>query len=306
MQSAFSKASGVNTSLDFIAPILLTVLGAGIMSGNINEEAVGQAVGGTIMALGYMRSGQMLESLSQVTPDTSQLGKTTRSLTRGLLGGLVSSSFKLNATLQETNGDIGQAMALSMGREVGFILGSNLIAPTIEKTVMNLSTKHLEKNNKRFMEYEVRNLSRGHQLDYMLKGVNAALDPDDFAATKGTLSTISGALLSGFMGLIMGNVGVKMAASTYSDFSDRQMTEFALVEQALSTLQDVQMEASRRSAEREASPDIYDEYGYSVDVYEATPFEDYYMRAISDSTVSIEQLIDSEDQNNAMTFPDLT
>jgi hypothetical protein len=41
-------------------------------------------------------------------------------------------------------------------------------------------------------------------------------------------------------------------------------------------------------------------------VYEATPFEDYYMRAISDSTVSIEQLLDSEDQNNAMIFPDLT
>lgn len=306
MQSAFSEASGVNTSLDFIAPILLTVLGAGIMSGNINEEAVGQAVGGSIMALGYMRSGRMLESLSQVTPETSQLGKTTRSLTRGLLGGLVSSSFKLNATLQETNGDIGEAMVLSMGREIGFVMGSNLVAPTIEKTVMNLSTKHLERNNKRFMEYEVRNLSRGQQLDYMLKGVNAALDPDDFAATKGTLSTISGALLSGFMGLIMGNVGVKMAASAYTDFSDRQMTEFALVEQALNTLQDVQMESSRRNAEREASPDIYDEYGYSVDVYEATPFEDYYMRAISDSTVSIEQLINSEDQSNSMVFPDLT
>lgn len=306
MQAAYSDASGVNTSMDFIAPILLTVLGAGVMSGNIDQEAIGQAVGGSIMALGYMRSGRMLESVSSATPATSTLGKTTRSLTRGIMGGLVSSSFKLNATLQETQGDIGEAMALSMGREIGFALGSNLVAPTIERTVMNLSTRHLERNNKRFMEYEVRNLTRGRQLDYMLKGVNAALDPDDFAATKGTLSTISGALLSGFMGLIMGNVGVKMAASAYTDFSDRQITEFALVEQALSTLQDVQMESSRRSAEREANPNIYDEYGYGVDVYEATPFEDYYMRAISDATVPIEQLLESEDQNNTMVFPDLT
>ena len=306
LQAAQVDASNANTSLDFIAPILLTVLGAGVMSGNIQEEAVGQAVGGSLMALGYMRSGRMLESLSQnINPKESFLSKTTRSATRTLMGSLVSSSFKLNATLQETQGNLGDAMALSLGREIGFAIGSSLVAPTIERSVMYLSTRHLERTNRAFMEYEVNKLTRGQRLDYMLKGINSALDTDNFVGTKGTLSTIGGALLSSFMGLMMGNIGAQMAASAYLDSSDRRLSEFALVEQGLSVLQDMQMEASRRSYERESTPNIYDEYGYEVEVYEATPFEDYYMRAISEATVPIEQLLQTEDQANLMVFPDL-
>jgi len=170
---------------------------------------------------------------------------------------------------------------------------------------MYFSTKHLERNNKAFMEYEVGNLNRGQRMDYMLKGINSALDVDEFAGTKGVLSTVGGALLSGFMGLIMGNVGAKMAASAYIDSSDRQLSEFALIEQGLSILQEMQIEASRRSAERVDSPGIFDEYGYEVDVYEATPFEEYYMKSVSDATIPLEQLLETEDQANLMVFPDL-
>ncbi len=104
---------------DMVIGAGLTLLGSLMATGSVNENTIGQVVGGTISVLGY-----------------SQMG-------RPGLGAVMGQAFRARMARAESKGseDEGEWVRRWVGREVGFYMGAAVVAPAVMGTAEKLLSK---------------------------------------------------------------------------------------------------------------------------------------------------------------------
>jgi len=325
MSKAQENSNKVASMHDMILPGLLSVVGGAILGGRLDEEVVGDIVGGTIMSMAYMKQSRIFQPVEDRPDGSYPRNSSSRqgiNNTRGILstlknkgtgitknlanigvGALSAGTFKIDMALMQHEGDHGDAMAYLIGTELGFAVGSNLVSPLVEGAATKLSTAHLDALHSRARNYEAARLTSGQRTEYLLKGTAGVLDEDQFAGVKSSFSTVGGAILSGLLGIASAKLGGSVAVDLLNSNGD--FSEIALVEGLMNAVDMNKYKAEKEAFLRQDSPDVTDEFGYPVDQYlsKVDLMEDYSGDAISpDSPIPIEYLLDQEAAMNGQTL----
>jgi hypothetical protein len=246
---------------------------------------VGDVVGGSLIAASYMKGPLRSASIMERTPHASRVKRVATAVT----GNLVGHGFKFNMAMQEAEGDVGEAVAIQIGRDVGFHVGSMIAAPLAEKGVTNvlMSGANLARAQRQFHDLaSVNKLDHRTKMKYLTSS-GGALDIDEYSKVKGTASTISGAVLSGILGMVSAGIGGKMASNLHNT---GEINDFALIDQALKVLQQSKHQAQTREAERQVNPTIQDEEGNIIVPDEITPMEEIQYEAIRDNYMTPQEI----------------
>lgn len=224
MEAAEAKSKRASSVIDVLAPLALSMLGGAIQEGGINSDMLNQVGGAAFTTLAYMRPS--FASRASVA-----------------FGG---SGFKL-AMAMNNNPNQGEALAQYAATEVGFAVGSMLVAPTIEGMVDGAMFDHLiGKRVDRSDTPLARKLRAGGYLDI-----------DKYSAAKSMTSSVSGVLLSAVMGSMF-------AGAAHSLVSNRiRPPASSLVDYALEATREAVTRADSHRVEMESSADmvVSDEMG---------------------------------------------
>jgi hypothetical protein len=291
-ESNANKLSGIQ---DFIIPAALTLIGSAVLGGRLDREALGDVVGSSLIAASMSKGSILSSMLSQRIGLPSNLEGTKKggiakgAISAGIKG--IGSSFKLNLALQESEGDLSKAMAISAGRELGFALGAMVLAPAIEKGVTNsfFYMSHMMKGQRELFEKtKIGKLSKEDKLMYMLGSTKGAIDSDSYVGTKGTALTVSGAILSGVLGMMMEGLTGHLVAGMHDT---GRVNDFAVIDQALDALNNSRARDQSISAERESSPDVFNEQGEAVYAEDISPLDaELFHLAVDTEWMAIDQL----------------
>lgn len=325
LSKAQDNAGKLTSVHDFLLPGLLSIVGGAILGGRLDEEVLGDVVGGTVMSLAYMKQSRVFQptedrpdSRTSRSPSSRQGTNNTRGLLSNIkkntggvvknlrnigIGALSAGSFKYDMALMHNEGDHGDAMAYLIGTELGFSVGSNLISPLVEGAATKLATSHIDDLHRRAQNYESAKLNTGQRTEYLMKGTAGVLDEDSFANVKSTFSTVGGAILSGLLGIASAKIGGSVAVDVLNSNGD--FSEVAIVENLMNAVDNNRYQAERQAFLRQDSPPVTDEFGYPVDQFlaEVDIVEDYAGDAISpDAPMPIEYLLDQEAAMNGQTL----
>lgn len=287
-----SNANRLSSLQDFILPAALTLLGSAVLGGRLDREVLGDVVGSSLiaasMAKGNILSSMLTDRIS-LSPTAPKSSFAKHSLSAAIKG--IGSTFKLNLALQESEGDLSKALVLSTGRELGFALGSMILAPSIEKGLTNsfFYMSHAMKGQRELFEKTMINrLSKEDKLMYMLGSTHGPIDSDSYVGTKGSALTLSGAILSGVLGMMMEGITGNLVSSLHDTGS---INDFALIDQALDALNISRSRDQTLASERESNPDIFNEQGESIFAEDISPFdEELFFLSVNTDFSDIDQL----------------
>jgi hypothetical protein len=231
--TAAGKAEERRDALDVLAPVLLGFAGAAIAGGGLSPDTVSDLVGGAVINTAYGKSSYLNRGVTALP---------------GLVFG---SSFKVKQAMEESNGNIVQAITGSVAREIGFAVGASIAAPfmsnLLDSGVSKLLTGSSHLRNRRDKRLE-----------------HGAFEIDEYANLKGFGSFVANTVLSSVMGMLMGNAAKQLVRA---DLPDMGVIEaFSQSSQGmLNAINNYQTEMQAKAA-LDISVESDDNVDYEVDI----------------------------------------
>lgn len=283
-----TRAQGLSMMQDLMIPFAITAIGSAVLGGRLTSEAVGDAIGGTLVAASTMRNSIMATNVRSRWDGKSERGL---SKTVGAITTLVGQSSKFNLAMQEAEGDYAKAVGIHIAREAAFTVGVRLLAPAIETGVTNVMMHSAKKASSQRAAYEAAtssldNMTAKRKRDFLLKA-GGFLDTDEYTKSRGTASFISGAILSGVLGIAMSNIGGHMAASM---MDNGDLSEFDVVDALIGDLSSQRQKVNQQAAERSTHVNLQNEEGQPIDYVAIDPIEEMQHSAIQDIYMTPEYL----------------
>lgn len=242
--------NNIGNFMELALPLALTTVGSAVINGTINPDAIGNIVGGTIFSIAYGKKGTSIDPKA--------------SLTKAMIGG----SFKLNMAIQESEGDLQKGLALAAAREIGFTIGASVVAPIVEKNIVNsmMSLSHLSQYKRdMYKAARLNELSHNEKLRYLFNSNKGALDADAMGGKRIATQAITSAVISGLFGM----VGAGIAGGIAQAIGDSP-TEFTAIEKTIEMLNEQLIDSTYASIQEEQDPELYSEDGGFIEFEEVS------------------------------------